>query len=114
MGKLKLVSFAIGALAVVLGANEYFAMHRGPECSNVSFDEASKLISKDFLGDRMLRWQQESDRLGTKSPKLSFDQKNTKVTEVYLVPFTAEGPNGIIHYDAMYTCKTNSIEYSSR
>lgn len=108
----KNVALSVGVIFAVSLTYEYKVRNSGPDCTSVSFEQATKTITDDFLM-RMLYWDKEKETLGTDRPTLSFDHVGTQVTDVYFVPFTATGPIGSKMHFAMYTCKSGSIEYSS-
>lgn len=108
----KNVALSVGLIFSVLLAYEYKVRNSGPDCSSVTFEQATKTITDDFLM-RMRYWDKEEKILGTDKPALSFDHDGTQVTDVYFVPFTAKGPIGSKMHFAMYTCKSGSIEYSA-
>ena len=98
---------------VYIGYSIYvFINGTGPSCDTLTYEQATSVISKDYLEYRMPRWEQASAKLGTKTPTLEFHKNNSQVTNVFFVPFTATGPKGEIEYFATYECKTNNIEYS--
>lgn len=81
-------------------------------CSEISYQQATATIAKDFLEYRMPRWTKDSATLGTQQPVLQFDRENTQVSDVWLVPFTAVGTAANREYFAIYDCKSGRIEYS--
>ena len=89
-----------------------FIYGTGPSCSEITYEQATNKISKDFLEDRMPRWTRDSAKLGTRKPTLQFDRENTQVTDAYFVPFTAIGTAANIEYFAIYDCKLGMVEYS--
>ncbi|MHC5178095.1 YebF family protein [Serratia rhizosphaerae] len=88
---------------------------KGSGCGKYSRNDAVSVISKDFLVDRMERWNAESEFLGTNKPKLNFSLSKVKQERVvYSVPFSASGPNGKRDYIGILDCNNDTVEYSVR
>lgn len=104
----------ISALVIVAGLTVYNfnVRNSGPECSSLSYEQATETIKNDYLG-RLNRWPAEVKRIGTDAPLVTFDRSGTRVTQVYFIPFTATGSSGTQKHFAMYTCKSGLIEYST-
>ena len=103
----------LAAIAIVGYAVYAFIYGTGPSCSDVSHVQATEAISKDFLDYRMPRWTNDSTASGTQKPVLQFDMGSIQVTDVYLVSFTATGPESNKEYYAIYDCKLGRVEYSA-
>ncbi|MEB5924619.1 YebF family protein [Franconibacter daqui] len=110
----KLTFVIVFVLATYYIGNEIqtFVEGTGPSCDTLTYEQAMETISKDYLEYRMPRWDRDSEKLGTRSPVLSFDKENTQLSDVYFVPFKAEGTRGVISYFAIYDCKRGVVEYS--
>lgn len=109
----KLTIGAALVIVVFFGYSLYeFDNGTGPSCDTLTFEQATNVISKDYLEYRMPRWDQDSGKLGTTKPKLEFHRESSQRPDAFFVAFKATGPKGSIEYFATYECKKNNIEYS--
>ncbi|MBB1526905.1 YebF family protein [Pectobacterium carotovorum] len=109
-----------GALAVVsaLAGYDYYLRHRGPSCSDVTYEQAVDYVKHDLLTHRIPRWATfKPENLGTATPVIVFDKAASPTLsdpELYNLAFTVSGPQKIHSLFAMYECKTGSVEYASK
>ncbi|MCS3433047.1 YebF family protein [Klebsiella sp. BIGb0407] len=109
----KKAALVIAVIFVGLIIDDYIAVSNGPECSEMTFEQASKSVYDDYL-ERLERWEQDVKILGTRKPTLTFEKNEYQNKDTYLIPFTAQGPTGKTMLFAILTCKTGYIEYSEQ
>lgn len=106
-------------VAIALGVAFFWPVEKGPACYQTSDEQVREFVKNDFL-QRMKRWDRDAQRLGTKTPKITWVEKiqrySTDVEDekTLLVPFKAEGPEGKIMYFGMYHCEEGYVEYASK
>jgi len=93
--------------------DDYISSNNGPDCSEVTFEQASKSVYDDYI-KRLERWERDVKILGTKKPVLTFEKNEYQNDDTYLIPFTAQGPVGKTMLFAILACKSGYIEYSEQ
>lgn len=83
------------------------------QCSDYTLEAVIEAIKHDFINNRMTRWKDATEYLGTRKPEMIIDNKMVSVSDAYLVPFTAKGAVNERKYFAIYVCKNGHIEYSA-
>lgn len=105
--------FTIIALAAVF----FWSEDKGPACYQVSDEQARTFVKNDYL-QRMKRWDNDVQLLGTEIPKITWEKIERSLTDVedektLLVPFKAEGPEGKRMYYGIYNCEEGYVEYAN-
>ncbi len=82
-----------------------------------SDEQARTFVKNDYL-QRMKRWDNDVQLLGTEIPKITWEKIERSLTDVedektLLVPFKAEGPEGKRMYYGMYHCEEGYVEYAN-
>ncbi|HFK3816418.1 TPA: hypothetical protein ACG1RS_004893 [Escherichia coli] len=98
---------------------EVRAMHRLLS-QHLQYHQAERkfwFVKNDYL-QRMKRWDNDVQLLGTEIPKITWEKIERSLTDVedektLLVPFKAEGPEGKRMYYGMYHCEEGYVEYAN-
>lgn len=95
----------------------FWSEDKGPACYQVSDEQARTFVKNDYL-QRMKRWDNDVQLLGTEIPKITWEKIERSLTDVedektLLVPFKAEGPEGKRMYYGMYHCEEGYVEYAN-
>ena len=80
---------------------------------SVSDEQARTFVKNDYL-QRMKRWDNDVQLLGTEIPKITWEKIERSLTDVedektLLVPFKAEGPEGKRMYYGMYIVRRDML-----
>ncbi|HHN9330314.1 TPA: colicin M immunity protein, partial [Escherichia coli] len=99
---------------IALAAVFFWPEDKGPACYQVSDEQARTFVKNDYL-QRMRRWDNDVQLLGTEIPKITWEKIERSLTDVedektLLVPFKAEGPEGKRMYYGMYHCEEGYVE----
>jgi hypothetical protein len=95
---------------VLIGA----PFHHIKECSEVTDAQVKQDVQNDFL-KMFPRYLSAIDKVGTSKPELSWqaaERGKDEGNKLISIPFTAEGPKGVINFIGIYTCDTGAVEYS--
>lgn len=114
MKKIIIGAFIVIIIIVGMGVFElYRPMSEGTQadCVDGFDDQAIDIVKKDYLENRLPRWNDEVSKLGTSKPELNIDSIRTGAG-AYSVEFKAEGPNSTLERIGMVDCKNHSVEYS--
>ena len=102
---------------IALAAVFFWSEDKVPACYQVSDEQARTFVKNDYL-QRMKRWDNDVQLLGTEIPKITWEKIERSLTDVedektLLVPFKAEGPEGKRMYYGMYHCEEGYVEYAN-
>ncbi|EEZ7649734.1 colicin M immunity protein [Escherichia coli] len=102
---------------IALAAVFFWSEDKSPACYQVSDEQARTFVKNDYL-QRMKRWDNDVQLLGTEIPKITWEKIERSLTDVedektLLVPFKAEGPEGKRMYYGMYHCEEGYVEYAN-
>lgn len=102
---------------IALAAVFFWPEDKGPACYQVSDEQARTFVKNDYL-QRMRRWDNDVQLLGTEIPKITWEKIERSLTDVedektLLVPFKAEGPEGKRMYYGIYHCEEGYVEYTN-
>ena len=106
-------AFAFIVIFVGLIIDDYISVNKGPDCSEITFEQVTKSVYDDYL-ERLERWEKDVKILGTRKPILTFEKNEYQSNDTYLISLTAHGPIGKRMLFAILTCKTGYIEYSEQ
>ncbi|ELM5765542.1 colicin M immunity protein [Escherichia coli] len=102
---------------IALAAVFFWSEDKGPACYQVSDEQARTFVKNDYL-QKMKRWDNDVQLLGTEIPKITWEKIERSLTDVedektLLVPFKAEGPEGKRMYYGIYHCEEGYVEYAN-
>lgn len=86
-----------------------------PACTGLEPSQVATQVKRDFLQNRITRWQADKERLGTNSPVVWISAADiTGKDDIWQVPLTARGKKADKTYQAVLDCKAGTITYTLR
>ncbi|AHM74393.2 hypothetical protein LC20_03140 [Yersinia hibernica] len=86
-----------------------------PTCTGLNQSQVATQVKRDFLQNRITRWETDKKLLGTDSPVVWISAADiTGKDDVWQVPLTARGGKGDKTYQAVLDCKAGTITYTLR
>ncbi|OVZ91164.1 hypothetical protein CBW58_14465 [Yersinia frederiksenii] len=84
-----------------------------PACTGLNQSQVATQVKRDFLQNRITRWEADKKQLGTDSPVVWISAVDiTGKDDVWQVPLTARGNKGDKTYQVVLDCKAGSITYN--
>ncbi|OVZ96258.1 hypothetical protein CBW53_16625 [Yersinia frederiksenii] len=84
-----------------------------PACPGLNQSQVATQVKRDFLQNRITRWEADKKQLGTDSPVVWISAVDiTGKDDVWQVPLTARGNKGDKTYQVVLDCKAGSITYN--
>lgn len=111
--RIKKIVVALVVISCAAYASVWYSMGPARLCQDITDSEIHNAINADF-NKNIPRFRTAHEYLGTVTPKLIWGEiDRNSGNKLSGQSFTAIGPNGTINYDAIYTCSTGNIEYTS-
>lgn len=83
-------------------------------CNNVSKDEVAALVKRDFLQNRITRWDEDKKLLGTSTPVVWISTDSiTGDSAKWNVPVKARGNRAEKTYPVTLNCQLGEITYGA-
>ncbi|AKA37460.1 hypothetical protein NE897_01705 [Yersinia ruckeri] len=118
---MKKTLFTLSAMVVMLGSMSVSAqtqepqqrMAKLPACVGLNSAQVAAQVKRDFLQNRIVRWDNDKKILGTDAPVVwvSPDDIMGK-DDIWEVPLTVRGTKASKNYDVMLNCVEGTISYS--
>ncbi|MFA3779260.1 protein YebF [Yersinia sp. 1652 StPb PI] len=84
-----------------------------PTCPGLNQSQVATQVKRDFLQNRITRWEADKKQLGTDSPVVWISAVDiTGQDDVWQVPMTVRGNKGDKTYQVVLDCKAGSITYN--
>ncbi|CFQ33446.1 MULTISPECIES: protein YebF [Yersinia] len=86
-----------------------------PTCIGLNQSQVATQVKRDFLQNRITRWERDKKLLGTDKPVVWISAVDISgKDDVWLVPLVARGNKGDKTYQVVLDCKAGSITYTLR
>ncbi|AIN20379.1 yebF-like family protein [Yersinia rochesterensis] len=86
-----------------------------PTCTGLNQSQVATQVKRDFLQNRITRWEADKKGLGTDSPVVWISAVDiTGQDDIWQVPLTARGKKGDKNYQVVLDCKAGTIAYTLR
>ncbi|AJJ29073.1 TPA: protein YebF [Yersinia enterocolitica] len=83
-----------------------------PACTGLTPSQVATQVKRDFLQNRITRWEADKKGLGTDSPVVWISTVDiTGKDDIWQVPLTARGKKGDKTYQVVLDCKAGTITY---
>ncbi|OVZ80992.1 hypothetical protein CBW52_07730 [Yersinia kristensenii] len=84
-----------------------------PTCMGLNQSQVATQVKRDFLQNRITRWESDKKLLGTDSPVAWISAVDiTGKDDIWQVPLTARGKKGDKTYQVVLDCKAGTITYT--
>ncbi|CNE96522.1 protein YebF [Yersinia nurmii] len=118
---MKKTVFTLTAMMMALGSMAVSAQNHDqeqrtaklPTCVGLTQAKVATQVKRDFLQNRIVRWESDKKLLGTATPVawVSPDDINGK-DDIWEVPLTVRGTKANKSYDVVLNCVEGTITYS--
>ncbi|ATM86195.1 protein YebF [Yersinia massiliensis] len=86
-----------------------------PTCTGLNQSQVATQVKRDFLQNRITRWENDKKRLGTDKPVVWISEVDiTGKDDIWQVPLVVRGNKGDETYEVVLDCQAGSMTYTLR